>query len=115
MNRRSFLAATMGATLAPAQTNKPNVVMLSLDDLADESVVQKREGAMCALSSADGELSVLLGDRELRLPAWLKPAMQSVLDHEQLPVSQLAPYLDEPGRIVLVRRLIVEGLLEVVE
>ena len=89
--------------------------LLSLDDLADESVVQKRDGAMCALSSADGELSVLLGDRELRLPAWLRPAMQSVLDHEQLPVSQLATYLDEPGRIVLVRRLIVEGLLEVVE
>ena len=89
--------------------------LLALDDLADESVVRKREGAMCALSSADGELSVLLGDRELRMPAWLEPAVQSMLEHEQLPVSHLAPYLDEAGRIVLVRRLIVEGLLEVVE
>ena len=36
---------------------------------------------MCALSSADGELSVLLGDRELRMPAWLEPAVQSMLEH----------------------------------
>ena len=89
--------------------------LLALDDLADESVVRKREGAICALSSADGELSVLLGDRELRMPAWLEPALESMFQHEQLPISQLAPYLDEAGRIVLVRRLIVEGLLEVVE
>ena len=66
--------------------------LLALDDLADDSVVRKREGAMCALSSANGELSVLLGDRELRMPAWLKFTVQSMLEYEQLPVSQLAPY-----------------------
>ena len=70
---------------------------------------------MCALSSADGELSVLLGDRELRMPDWLEPALQNMLEPEQFPISHLAPYLDEAGRIALVRRLIVEGLLEVVE
>ena len=65
--------------------------LLALDDLADDSVVRKREGAMCALSSADGELSVLLGDRELRMPAWLEPAVQSMLEHEQLPVIATGP------------------------
>ena len=49
------------------------------------------------------------------MPDWLEPALQTMLDHEQLPVSHLASYLDEAGRIALVRRLIVEGLLEVVE
>jgi bifunctional lysine-specific demethylase and histidyl-hydroxylase NO66 len=89
--------------------------LLALDDLADESVVRRRDGAMCTFSSADGELSVLLGDRELRMPAWLEPALQSILEPQQFSVSQLAPCLDESSRIVLVRRLIVEGLLEVVE
>ncbi len=49
------------------------------------------------------------------MPDWLEPALQNMLEHEQFPVSHLAPYLDEAGRIALVRRLIVEGLLEVVE
>jgi hypothetical protein len=63
----------------------------------------------------DGELSALLGDRELRMPGWLQPAMQHTLERQRLPVSELAPHLDPASRLVLVRRLIVEGLLEVVE
>jgi ribosomal protein L16 Arg81 hydroxylase len=89
--------------------------LLTLDHLTDVSVVRMREGAICALRSADGELSVLLGDRELRMPGWLDRAMQHILERERLPISELGPYLDRSSRLVLVRRLIVEGLLEVVE
>jgi hypothetical protein len=60
-------------------------------------------------------MSVLLGDRELIMPAWLEPALRAILGHDRLRVSELAPFLDRSGRLVLVRRLIVEGLLEVVE
>jgi hypothetical protein len=89
--------------------------LLAIEDLTDESIVGKREGAICVLTSADEEMSVLLGDRELRMPAWLEPALQTILGQDRFRVSDLAPYLDRPGRLVLVRRLILEGLLEVVE
>ena len=89
--------------------------LLALDDLADETIVRQRQGAICVLASAGDELSVLLGDRELRMPAWLEPALLAILEQDRLVVSDLAPYLDESGRLVLVRRLIVEGLLEVIE
>lgn len=89
--------------------------LLALDDLTDESLVHKREGAICVLASADDEISVLLGDRELRMPAWLESALRAILEHDRLLVSDLAPYLDRSSRLVLVRRLIVEGLLEVIE
>jgi hypothetical protein len=89
--------------------------LLALDALADDSIVQKRDGSICTLGLAGDELSVLLGDRELRMPAWLEPAMQDIVNRDRLSVGELASYLDEPGRMVLTRRLIMEGLLEVVE
>ena len=107
--RRTFL--TTRQPLLEGQINQ----LLSLDDLSDSSTVRMRDTTMCALGSEQGELSVLLGDRELRMPAWLEPAMSLIVERERLLVVELAPHLDEPGRLVLVRRLIVEGLLEVVE
>jgi bifunctional lysine-specific demethylase and histidyl-hydroxylase NO66 len=89
--------------------------LLALDDLSDASVVRLRDGAVCVLGSTDGELCALLGDRELRMPAWVEPAMQLIIERDSLTVADLDAYLDQRGRIVLVRRLIVEGLLEVVE
>ncbi len=61
----------------------------------------------------DDEISVLLGDRELRLPRRVEPALTMLVTGEAVVVTDL-PGLDGAGRIVLVRRLIREGLLEVV-
>ena len=87
--------------------------LLALDEVEHGSVVIRREGSFCVLETIDGELSVLLGDRELRMPAWLEPAMTLLAGGGRVVVSDL-PALDEAGRLVLVRRLIREGLLEVV-
>lgn len=86
--------------------------LLTLDQVGDESVVARREGAICVVEDVGGELSVLLGDRELRMPAWLDPAMSLIAAGDSVVVAEL-PGLDEAGRLVLVRRLIREGLLEV--
>lgn len=86
---------------------------LDLDDVGEATAVARREGSFCVLGMADGELSVLLGDRELRMPLWVEPAMTLIADGAAITVADL-PGLDEAGRLVLVRRLIREGLLEVV-
>jgi hypothetical protein len=87
--------------------------LLSLDEIGGQSVVTRREGSVCLLDVVDGELSVLLGDRELRMPDWMEPAMNLIAAGGRMALADL-PDLDEPGRLVLVRRLIREGLLEVV-
>ncbi|HUG08038.1 MAG TPA: cupin domain-containing protein [Acidimicrobiia bacterium] len=87
--------------------------LLARDEIGDESIVTRRVGSMCVLEIVDSELSVLLGDRELRMPRWVEPAMNLIASGEKLAVADL-PELDETGRLVLVRRLIGEGLLEVV-
>jgi lysine-specific demethylase/histidyl-hydroxylase NO66 len=86
---------------------------LALDDVGDATVVARREGSFCVLEVIEGELSVLIGDRELRMPVWAEPAMRTIAGGVPVTVADL-PGLDEPGRLVLVRRLIREGLLEVV-
>jgi bifunctional lysine-specific demethylase and histidyl-hydroxylase NO66 len=86
--------------------------LLRLDQLGDHSVVRRREGAVCRLRQRGERLEVLLGDRELSMPARLEPAMRRVLAADRFAVAELAGVLDEPSRLVLVRRLVREGLLE---
>ena len=58
-------------------------------------------------------LRVLLGDRELVLPGHLAPALRRAsATPSALPPADLD--LDEQSRLVLCRRLVREGLLEVV-
>lgn len=87
--------------------------LLALDDVGDQTLVTRREGSVCILEIIDGELAVLLGDRELRMPARVEPSMRFLAEGGKVSVSEI-PGLDEAGRHVLVRRLIREGLLEVV-
>jgi hypothetical protein len=88
--------------------------LLELDRVAENTTVRRREGSICVLETVGGELSILLGDRELRMPGWVEPAMAVLATGDAVQVGEL-PGLDETGRIVLVRRLIREGLLEVVD
>jgi lysine-specific demethylase/histidyl-hydroxylase NO66 len=89
--------------------------ILSLDQLSDDSAVRRRPTTVCRLLAADGHLTVILGDRQLRMPAALEPAVRRLaLSGAELRVGELADQLDEQSRLVLVRRLIREGLLEVV-
>lgn len=86
--------------------------LLSLDEITGDSNVVRRRGSMCVLETVDERLSVMLGDRELRMPPYVEPSMRMICTGESFKVSEL-PGLDESGRLVLVRRLIREGLLEV--
>jgi bifunctional lysine-specific demethylase and histidyl-hydroxylase NO66 len=61
---------------------------------------------------AGGRLELLLGDRTLTMPATLEPAVRQVLDGDELTPGELAGHLDGPSRLVLVRRLVREGLLQ---
>ena len=86
--------------------------LLSLDELNDATVVRRRPGAAARLRVAGGRLELLLGDRTLTMPATLEPAVRQVLDADELTPGELAGHLDGPSRLVLVRRLVREGLLQ---
>ncbi len=86
---------------------------LAVADLHDESVVTRRPGSICVPAPAGERLRLLLGDRELTVPAFLGAAVEHIRQHPTLRPADLAPWLDPESRLVLVRRLVREGLLRV--
>lgn len=87
--------------------------VLELDTIGDATVVRVRPGAVCRLRPRGDRLVCVLGDRRLTMPGWVEPAVRSVLERRSFAVADLAEHLSEQSRLVLVRRLVREGLLEV--
>ena len=88
--------------------------VLGVRELDDATPLRRRPGHPCVLlGAADGRLEVLLGDRSLHVPAWLRPALEEVRARPVLTPGDLADRLDPQSRLVLCRRLVREGLLEV--
>ena len=86
--------------------------LLILDELDDATVLERRPGATCRLRVTGDRLELLLGDRTLTMPARLEPALRQVLEADRSTPADLAGHLDGPSRLVLVRRLVREGLLQ---
>lgn len=84
-----------------------------LDDLDEQILVVRRRGATCALFPDEESLRVLLSDRELEMPLAAKPAMEQIASREHFRVRDLHEHLTAESALVLVKRLIREGLLQV--
>lgn len=85
-----------------------------LEHLNATTELRRRRGATCRMFSRGTELKVFLVDRELTMPLALEPAMEEISARDQFAVRDLHPLLTPGSALVLVRRLVKEGLLEVV-
>ncbi|HSS68791.1 MAG TPA: cupin domain-containing protein [Nocardioidaceae bacterium] len=86
---------------------------LAVGEIDADSTVVRRPGSVCVLVSGRDALRVLLGDRELQVPAYLEPALVWLRTQDELRPADLGPWLDPQSSLVLVRRLVREGLLQV--
>jgi len=83
--------------------------------LDESTMLYRRPGSVCELRTQDGEVVALLGDRRLRLPAWIEPAMRRIASSDAVRIAELDDVIRDPAsRLVLARRLIREGLLTAV-
>jgi lysine-specific demethylase/histidyl-hydroxylase NO66 len=87
-----------------------------LDGLQDATELRRRPSGVCHLVPAQERLTVVLGGgRELDMPAALEPVMARIAGTgEPFRLGDLGDLLDAPSRLVLGRRLVAEGLLEIV-
>jgi hypothetical protein len=89
--------------------------LVVLDDLDDSTVLRRREGAVAEVVPEGERVALVLADRTLRLPAEVEPVLRSVVASSTVRGADLGDdVLDPAGRRVLLRRLVREGLLEVV-
>ena len=103
---RSFLEQR-GANLGGSLVDR-----MSLDAIEAGTPLRRRPGKPCVLRPDGEQLHVLLGDRSLTMPARIAPAVEQVRGSATLTPSDLD--LDPVSALVLCRRLVREGLLEVV-
>lgn len=87
--------------------------LVALDRVDDATRVSRRQDVTADLGERDGRLVLRLGDRTVRLPVRVRPAVEALLTADNLAVRDLREWLDGSGRLVLVRRMIREGLLRV--
>jgi hypothetical protein len=80
--------------------------------VVDATVLRRREGAVCEVR-VNGDLVIaMLGDRRLEMPLWLEPAMRRIAVVDAFTVGELSSVVPDPeSRVVLTRRLVLEGLL----
>jgi hypothetical protein len=84
---------------------------VGLSELDDETVLERRPTTACVVLAGGEQLRVLLGDRELRMPARLEQPLRLVAARDRLVPRDWADSLDAESRLVLARRLVREGLL----
>jgi hypothetical protein len=87
---------------------------VAVHELGDGSELRRRPGHPCVLVPDGERLRVLLGDRELTMPARLAAPLERMRAAASFRPADLAGDLDEQSRLVVCRRLVREGLLEVV-
>lgn len=85
--------------------------LVALGSIDDATVVCIRPFATYDLQTDADDLVLSLSGRKLRMPAQLVPAVRLLLDGTAHQVGALGEFLDEPSRLVLVRRLVREGVL----
>ncbi len=85
---------------------------MNLENVAADTALRRRPGKPCVLRAEDDRLHLYLGDRRLTVPARITDAVERARTLEVFTPDDLG--LDTQSALVLCRRLIREGLLEVV-
>jgi mannose-6-phosphate isomerase-like protein (cupin superfamily) len=84
--------------------------VLAVDEIGADTRLRRRPGHPCVLLDRGDQVEVLLGDRTMTAPAWIRPALEKVRVRGELTPADLP--LDGQSSLVLCRRLVREGLLE---
>ncbi len=96
----------------PAHLRGSMLDRMQLADITSGTTLRRRPGKPCVLRPDGDRLHLYLGDRRLTVPARVADAVERARSLEDLTPADLG--LDEQSALVLARRLVREGLLEVV-
>jgi mannose-6-phosphate isomerase-like protein (cupin superfamily) len=117
--RRLDASAAVEAEIRRFLTSRPPRLPGGLHDalgllggeVTESTVLRRRPGHPCVLLDRGERVEVLLGDRAMTVPAWIRPALDEVRARAELTPADLP--LDPQSNLVLCRRLVREGLLEI--
>ena len=89
---------------------------LAVRSLTESTLLRRRPASVCRFidTAEPGQIEMLLGDRTITVPGWLRPALESIRRDSAPDFTPADLPIDDQSAVVLCRRLVREGLLEVV-
>jgi ribosomal protein L16 Arg81 hydroxylase len=81
--------------------------------LTGSTEVEKRSGFHVSITHEDQRAQIEFGTRTVNAPVSVAPALEFIRAHDRFRVADLPDVLSDASKIVLVRRLIHEGLLKI--
>jgi len=83
-------------------------------EVRPDSLVERRAGMTCWVELTSDSATIRFGRNRVQGPPPVAPALEFICSHKQFYVEQLPGGLSERSKLVLVRRLVREGLLRTV-
>ena len=85
-----------------------------LDDLGPDTLLERRSTVVADIALSEGEVKLFFDGHRLELPADVEPEIEFMVEtDEPFRPADLPGQLDDESRLVLVRRLVREGFLEI--
>ncbi len=81
-----------------------------LPELSQESSIAIRDGLLLDVNQVNGHCQIRFGSKHINTPLRAKKALEFMRDNNRFTVNEL-PALDPQSRLVIVRKLVKEGLL----
>lgn len=113
----SDLAGRLTDGFVTSRRGAPQGRLLDLErstSIDDDTIVVRRETPVSRIDEVDGRLRIRTADRTVESPAVVGPVVHRLFDGHPRRVGELADLADAESRVVLVRRLVREGLLRIV-
>jgi ribosomal protein L16 Arg81 hydroxylase len=89
------------------------VQVAGLAGVDSKTVLRRRPDSVFDVSRDGADAVLLLGTRELRMPAFVEPVLRFLAEAQSFSATDLPGDLDADSRLVLLRRLVREGAVEV--
>lgn len=80
-----------------------------------ETIVEKRNGMICHILKEEGSVSIQFPGNLVRGPSRIEPALRFITDSGKFPIKSIPDPLTDNEKLVLVRRLVREGLLTIAQ
>jgi ribosomal protein L16 Arg81 hydroxylase len=106
---RSVVEEQVGARLFPPDGHF--AALARLKEVGPDSEVERRRGPVCLVESSGGTVAVRFGPKRVQGPVEISPALEFIRDHVRFRVCDLPNSITLDSKLMLVRRLIRDGLL----
>jgi hypothetical protein len=84
-----------------------------LNDVTLDSLVVKRQGMICRIFKSRDQVGIQFPGNQVTAPAYVEPILDFIIESAEFRVSELPDVLSDRSKLVLIRRLIREGLLAI--